>query len=68
MCYCPAEEVGFQKAAPASLRMNVTVFRGLGESPLFPAIAGCIYVWEQEVAAGVWGTPLFGMVDVQEKL
>lgn len=51
MCYCPAEEVGFQKAAPASLRMNVTVFRDWERVLCFSPLLAAIYVWEQEVAA-----------------
>lgn len=51
MCYCPAEEVGFQKAAPASLRMNVTVFRGWDRVLCFQPSLAAIYVWEQGVAA-----------------
>lgn len=41
MCYCWTEEVCFQKAAPASLRMNVTVFREGERGLLFLAIASC---------------------------
>lgn len=41
MCYCWTEEVCFQKAAPASLRMNVTVFREWERGLLFLAIADC---------------------------
>lgn len=41
MCYCWTEEVCFQKAAPASLRMNVTVFREGERALLFLAIANC---------------------------
>lgn len=51
MCYCRAEEVGFQKAAPASLRMNVTVFRDWERVLCFQPLLAAIYVWEQEVAA-----------------
>lgn len=51
MCYCRAEEVGFQKAAPASLRMNVTVFWAWERVLCFQPLLAAIYVWEREVAA-----------------
>ena len=55
MCYCRAEEVGFQKAAPASLRMNVTVFRDWERVLCFQPLLAAIYVWEQEAAARTAG-------------